>query len=103
MKRETNLRIIFLALSCLLAVFFTVIYSLGVWMSFQLATVNILCIALITLNLAQAFTEKTNKWKVYDLLVLELSAGLPQHSMFSTISEVGVLPRAVVLLELVVD
>ena len=65
MKREINLRIIFLALSCLLAVFFTVIYSLGVWMSFQLATVNILCIALITLNLAQAFTEKTNKWKVY--------------------------------------
>lgn len=36
-------------------------------MSFQLATVNILCIALITLNLAQAFTEKTNKWKVYGL------------------------------------
>ncbi len=64
MKRETKLHILFLIFPCLLAVFFSVTYSWGIWSSFQLATVNILCIALIALELAQAFTERINTWKV---------------------------------------
>lgn len=64
MKRETKLCILFLTLPCFLAVIFAVIYSWGIWPSFQLATVNILCVALIALELAQAFTEKINTWKV---------------------------------------
>lgn len=64
MKHETKLRILFLTLPCLLAVIFSVIYSGGIWPSFQLATVNILCIAFIALELAQAFTERINTWKV---------------------------------------
>lgn len=64
MKRETKLRILFLTLPCFLAVIFAVIYSWGIWPSFQLATVNILCVALIALELAQAFTERINTWKV---------------------------------------
>ena len=62
MNRETKL--LFLTLPCLLVVIFSVIYSWGIWPSFQLATVNILCIALIALEIAQAFTEKINTWKV---------------------------------------
>lgn len=64
MKRETKLHIFFLTLPCLLAVIFAVIYSLGICPSFQLATANILCVALSALELAQAFTEKINTWKV---------------------------------------
>lgn len=64
MKHETKLRILFLTLPCLLAVIFSVIYSGGIWPSFQLTTVNILCIAFIALELAQAFTERINIWKV---------------------------------------
>lgn len=64
MKRETKLRILFLALPCLLAVIFAVIYSCGIWSSFQLAAANMLCVALIALELSQAFTEKINTWKV---------------------------------------
>lgn len=64
MNRETKLRILFLILPCFLAVIFAVIYSLGIWLSFQITTVNILCVALSSLELAQAFTEKINKWKV---------------------------------------
>ncbi len=64
MKHETKLRILSLTLPCLLAVIFSAIYSWGIWLSFQLATVNILCIALIALELAQAFTERINTWKV---------------------------------------
>lgn len=64
MKRETKLCILFLALPCFLAMIFAVIYSWGIWPPFQLATVNILCVALIALELAQAFTEKINTWKV---------------------------------------
>ncbi len=64
MKRETKLHIMFLTLPCFLTVIFAVIYSLGIWPSFQLTTANILCVALIALELAQAFTEKINTWKV---------------------------------------
>lgn len=64
MKRETKLCILFLTLPCLLAVIFAVIYSWGILPSFQLATVNILCVALIALELSQAFTEKFNTLKV---------------------------------------
>ena len=64
MKRETKLRILFFALPCLLTVIFTVIYSWGTWPSFQLDTANILCISLIALELAQAFAERINTWKV---------------------------------------
>lgn len=64
MKPEIKLRILFLIFPCLLAVIFTAIYSWGMWPRFQLATVNILCIALIALELAQAFTERINTWKV---------------------------------------
>ena len=64
MKLETKRRIFSLALPCLLAVIFSTIYSWGIWPSLQLATVNILCISLIALELAQAFTEIINIWKV---------------------------------------
>lgn len=64
MIRETKLHILFLTLPCLWTVIFTVIYSWGIWLSFQLNTVNILCTALIALELAQAFTESINIWKV---------------------------------------
>ncbi len=64
MKRETKLHILFLTLPCLLTVIFAVIYSWKIWSSFQLATVNILCVALIALESAQAFTERINIWKV---------------------------------------
>jgi len=68
MKRETKLRILFLTLPCLLAVLFSVTYSWRIWSSFQPATVNILCIALIAFELAQAFTERINTWKVCGFL-----------------------------------
>lgn len=64
MKHETKLRILSLTLPCLLAMIFSAIYSWGIWPSFQLVTVNILCTALIAIELAQAFTEKINTWKV---------------------------------------
>lgn len=63
MSRETKLRILFLPLPCFLTVFFAVIYSWGRWPTVQLSTVNILCVAFIALDLAQAFTEKINTWK----------------------------------------
>lgn len=63
MKRETKQYILFLTLPCLLVVIFAVIYSCGIWPSFQLATANILCVAFIALELSQAFTEKINTWK----------------------------------------
>ena len=64
MKRETKLHILFLLLPSLLAVIPAVIYSLGIWPLFQLTTINVLCIALSALELAQAFTERVNTWKV---------------------------------------
>ena len=64
MKRETRLHILLLILPSLLAVISAVIYSLGIWPSFQLTTINVLCIALSALELAQAFTERINTWKV---------------------------------------
>ncbi|MDE6053700.1 MAG: hypothetical protein K2G55_08065, partial [Lachnospiraceae bacterium] len=64
MKNETKLRIVSLTLPCLLTVIFSTIYSLGIWSLFQLVNVNILCTALIALELAQAFTERINTWKV---------------------------------------
>ena len=64
MKHETKLRILSLTLPCLLVVIFSTFYSLGIWSLFQLATVNILCTAFIALELAQAFTERINTWKV---------------------------------------
>lgn len=63
MKRETKLRVFLLVLPCFLTATLAVIYSCGVWPAFQLATVNILCVALIALDLAQAFTETINIWK----------------------------------------
>ena len=68
MKREIKLHIFFSALPCFLIVIFAVIYSCGIWSLFQLSTVNILCIAFIALELAQAFTEKVNTWKVYGFI-----------------------------------
>lgn len=65
MKREAKLHILFLALPNFLAVVFIVIYSWGIWPSFQLTTINILCVAFIALELAQAFTERINTWKVF--------------------------------------
>lgn len=64
MKRETKVHILYLILPCLLAVIVAVIYSLKIKPSFQISTVNIICIALIALELAQAFTERINTWKV---------------------------------------
>lgn len=64
MKRETKLHILLLILPSFLAVISAVIYSLGIWPSFQLTTINVLCIALSALELAQAFTERINTWKV---------------------------------------
>ena len=61
MKRETKLHILLLILPSLIS---AVIYSLGIWPSFQLTTINVLCIALSALELAQAFTERINTWKV---------------------------------------
>ena len=68
MKRETKLRILCLTLPCFLTVIFAIIYSWGIWPSFQLAVINILCIAFIALELAQAFTERINTWKVYGFI-----------------------------------
>ncbi|NBH19208.1 hypothetical protein D3Z55_17630 [Clostridiaceae bacterium] len=64
MKHETKAHILFLTLPSFLAVIFAVIYSWGIWPSFQLTSVNVLCVALIALELAQAFTERINTWKV---------------------------------------
>lgn len=64
MKRETKLHILLLILPSLLAVIPAVIYSLGIWPSFQLTTINVLCVAVSALELAQAFTERINTWKV---------------------------------------
>lgn len=64
MKRETKLHILFLTLPSFLAVIFSVIYSWEIWPSFQLTTVNVLCVAFVALELAQAFTERINTWKV---------------------------------------
>ena len=64
MKHETKLHILLFTPPNFLAVIFAVIYSWGIWPSFQLTTVNVLCIAFIALVLAQAFTEKINTWKV---------------------------------------
>lgn len=60
---QTKLRVCLLSTPCLLTVIFAVIYSWGIWPSFQLSSVNILCITLIALDLAQAFTERINTWK----------------------------------------
>ena len=64
MKREIEQRELFLLIPCFLAVIFAVIYSWGIWPLFQLATINIICVALTAIEIAQAFTEKINTWKV---------------------------------------
>lgn len=64
MKHETKLRILFLVFPCFLSVIFAVIYSWGIQPLFNLVTVNILCIVPIALELAQAFTERVNTWKM---------------------------------------
>jgi len=65
---KTKLHIFFRVFPCFLAVIFVVIYSCRKWPSFELPTVNIICIALIALELANAFTEKSNIWKVYGFI-----------------------------------
>lgn len=64
MKRETKMHILLLIFPGFLTVIPAIIYSLGIWSSFQLATINVLCIALSALELAWAFTERINTWKV---------------------------------------
>lgn len=64
MNREEKLRVLFLGLPSLLTVIITVVYSLGVWPSLRLVTVNVLCVSLIALELAQAFKEGVNALKV---------------------------------------
>lgn len=64
MKRETKLRILFLILPCFLVVIFALMYSWGIQPLFNLATVNILCIVSIALELTQAFTQRVNTWKM---------------------------------------
>lgn len=76
MKHETKLHILILTLPGLLAVIFAVIYSLGIWSSFQLTTVNVLCIALCALELAQAFTERINTWKVCGFIGAGVISGI---------------------------
>lgn len=61
---KQNLRILFLILPCFLVVISTVMYSWGIQPLFNLATVNILCIVSIALELAQAFTQRVNTWKM---------------------------------------
>lgn len=64
MKRGTKLRVLFLIIPCFLAVIFAILYLGEIWASYQLAAVNILCVFFIALELAQAFTEQVNSWKV---------------------------------------
>lgn len=64
MKHETKLHALFLIFPCFLSAIFASIYSWKIWPSYQLVTVNILCVFFVALDLAQAFTERVNAWKV---------------------------------------
>lgn len=64
MNNGTKPRVLPLVFPGFLTVIITVIYSLGVWPRLQLITVNVLCVSLIALELAQAFREEVNAWKV---------------------------------------
>lgn len=68
MKHKTKLHILLLILPNLLAIVTAVIYSLEIWSSFQLTTINVISIALSALELAQAFTAKINTWMVYGFI-----------------------------------
>ena len=76
MNREAKLRVLPLVLPSLLTVILTVVYSLGVWPAFQLITVNVLCVSLIALELAQAFRENVNAWKVCGFIGSEAISGI---------------------------